>query len=273
LVLLGAGLALRPLADAVRKIEVPPGGAGRPGHLGAIVGSGMSLAALGGFRALAADLLWLKTYGAWAACDPAATQALVRLVTTIDERPLRFWLNGARIMAYDVAAWRLQSERRGPDLPAEVRRRIVDEQARAALEYLADARCHHPESAALCIEIANLHLNRQADLAAAAAWYRLAAESPGAPYYAARIHAELLQRLGRQQEAYAWLCRIHPTLPAGEKEAMAALVLRRIRDLERTLQVPETERYRHPEASPGAGRPQKRGIDSPVESPVIAGRI
>jgi hypothetical protein len=257
LVVLGAGAALRPFQVGVRKAEERPAGSRRAGHVRAIVGSGMSLAVLGGFRALAADLLWLKTYVAWAARDPAATQTLIRLVTTIDERPLGFWLNGARIIAYDVTEWRLESVNREGAAPAEVRRRIVNEQAEDALGYLADARCHHPESAALCIEIANIHLNRRADIATAAAWYRTAAESRRAPYYAARIYAELLKRLGRQQEAYAWLCRLHPTLPPGDERAMAALVLDRIRDLERALKIPASERYASPEAGGGTRRRQK----------------
>jgi len=247
-VLLGAGAVLRPIAAGMRPAGVWPARSLQAGHVRAILGSGVSLAALGGFRALVADLLWLRTYAAWAACDPTATQALIRLVTTIDDRPLCFWLNGARIMAYDVPEWRLHAGGRGTAAPAEVRRRIVDEQAQAALAYLADARCRHPDSAALCVEIANLHLNRRADIAAAAAWYRAAAESPDPPYFAARIHAELLNRLGRPQEAYAWLCRLHPTLPPGDSRAMAPLVLRRIRDLERALQVPETGRYICPDA-------------------------
>ena len=242
LAMVGAGAVLRPIGGEAR-----PAPLRRAGHAPASVGSGVSLAALGGFRALVADMLWLKAYAAWLTRDPASTQTLIRLVTTIDDRPLCFWLNGARIMAYDVAAWRLESARGDAGAPAEVRRRIVEEQAQAALDYLEEGRRHHPESAALCVEMANLHLNCRADIAAAAAWYRVAAESPDAPYFAARIHAALLVRLGRSREAHAWLCRLHPTLPSGDERAMAPLVLGRIRDLERALQIPENERYVFPD--------------------------
>jgi hypothetical protein len=250
LVLLCSGAALRPLENAVRRTTDGPDGL-RAGNVQAIVESSMSVAVLGGFRALVADLFWLKAYLAWAACDPPATETMIRLVTTIDGRPLYFWLNGARIIAYDMAQWRLDSVARGGAAPAEARKRIVDEQAEAALRFLAKARRHHPDSAALCVETANIHLNCRGDVAAAAGWYRTAAESHGAPYYAARIHAELLQRLGRQQEAYDWLRRLHPTLPPDDEKAMATLVLGRIRSLEGALKVPETRRYVVAEAGSG----------------------
>lgn len=230
---------------------------GRNRGLNAIMGQGLSVAILGGFRAVVADSLWLKAYLAWAACDAPATQATIRLVSAVDERPLIFWLNGARIMAYDVPQWRIQSaKQRGFEQPA-LRNRLVAEQAIAALEYLADARYYHPNNAALCVEIANVHLNCCDDPLSAANWYRRAAELPNAPYFAARIHAELLTRIGRRQEAYEWLCRLHPTLPPKGEGAMADVVLSRIRELEKTLQVVEEERYVAPAASPSALRSQK----------------
>jgi hypothetical protein len=53
-----------------------------------------------------------------------------------------------------------------------------------------------------------------------------------APYYAARIHAELLQSLGRPGEALVWLRRVLPGLPAGEPAARRPVVEARIRALE-----------------------------------------
>jgi hypothetical protein len=67
---------------------------------------------------------------------------------------------------------------------------------------------------------------------------------PGEPYYAARIYGELLRRLGREREAYLWLCRLHPNLPTEDPEAMAEVVLKRIRGLEEALSIPEGDKYR-----------------------------
>jgi hypothetical protein len=203
----------------------------------------------GGLRALAADGLWLRVYCAWAAHDAPRTEMLIHLTTMVDDRPLEFWINGARIIACDIPEWGLSAGE--PDrIPSEVRRRIVQSHACAGLRYLESARRCHPDSAAIWVEEGNIQLYRLRDPALAAESYRHAAELPGAPYYAARIYAELLRRLGRDQTAYAWLIRIHPTLPPDDEAAMSGLVLGRIRELEMKLGVPARERYRPPLGSP-----------------------
>ncbi len=256
--LLAAGAALQPLADSLRGAagvaEPPPAGA----RLDAMVGRGVSLAVLGGYRALAADLLWLETYVAWRAGDRSATAALIRMVTAVDERREWFWLNGARMIAYDMAHWRqAEAAADGNDSPAR-RRQIREEQAGAALDLLAEARRWHPRSAAVCMEMANIELCGRADAAAAARWYRAAAGLPGAPHCAARIFAELLRRQGRRTEAYAWLRRLHPTLRRGDPEAMPDVVLARIRELETELGIPAAARFAPPEIDLKSQRGQKK---------------
>ena len=81
------------------------------------------------------------------------------------------------------------------------------------------------------------------DLAAGAESYRRASEQPRAPYYAARLHAEVLRRQGRNAEALKWLRDLHPRLPKNDEAAAADVVLERIRDLERELEVPAESRY------------------------------
>jgi hypothetical protein len=141
----------------------------------------------------------------------------------------------------------------GYDRVPEARQRaIVAEHAEWGLAYLREARRFHPARAALEVEEANLHLNRRGDWAAAAAAYRVAAGQPDAPYYAARLHAELLRRQGSEAEALAWLREIYPTLPGAPgverpagmterewswriEQAMAGVVRERIRELEAKL--------------------------------------
>ena len=250
--LLAAGAVVQPL----RELANPAKGAARPSTPRAEgappTGPGMSAAMLGGLRGLVADGLWLKTYLAWADRDRVATERLIRLVTMVDDRPVYFWLNGARMIAYDITEWRRAARPPGSD-GVEDDRRLVEEQARAALSYLAEARERYPDNAAICVEMANLHLYKRGDLSTAAEWYRRAAGLPDAPGYAARIYGELLRRLGRKREAYAWLCQLHPDLPSDDPEAMADVVLGRIRGLEEALGVPEGDRYR-----PVSGRAEIR---------------
>ena len=180
----------------------------------AAAGQGVTLALLGGFRALVADAAWIQMYARWEKRDLPGTETLVRFVTTIDPRPVYFWLNGARVVAYDFPAWRIQAAGGYDAVPEAVQRRISHEQARAALRHLATAMVFHPESTELWVERANIEMNRLGDLVAAAESYRRAWELPGAPFYVARLHAEVLRRAGRKAEALAWLVKLHPTLPA-----------------------------------------------------------
>lgn len=211
--------------------------------VGGAVGQGVAAGLLGGFRALAADFLWLKASAGWEDNDLPATQTLIKSVTAIDPRPLYFWINGARMIAYDMPHWRIAQAGGFDAVPSVVRRRIDEEQARVALALLAEARRVHPASPAVLIEIADIHLRRLGDVATAADYYGLATAMPGAPHYAARVQAALLRMLGRPREALDRLVRLHPTLPADDPEAMPGIVLARIRELEDELGVPVDARY------------------------------
>lgn len=195
-------------------------------------------ALLGGFRAAAADVAWLHASAAAERRNGPVAEAWLHLVTVLDPRPVYFWVNGARIMAYDIPRWRIEAECDGQDVPAAVQRRIRAEQAKRAVRFLDEARGFHPASAALWIERANIQLNQLGDVAGAAESYRRASEQPDAPYFAARLHAEMLRRLGRKHEALAWLVQLLPRLPATDEAAGAELVRERIRELEREMAGP-----------------------------------
>jgi hypothetical protein len=212
----------------------------------AAAGPSATLAILGGFRVLVADATWIRLYALWETRDLSAVDTLVHVVPSIDPRPEYFWLNGARIIAHDFLAWRIEAAGGYGSVAEAEQARLAREQAGQALAHLENAMRFHPHSAGLWIERANLELNALHDVAAAATSYRRAAEQPGAPYYAARLHAEMLRRLGREADALAWLVQLHPRLPRGDEAAAADLVLERIRTLERRLAVPAEHAYRPP---------------------------
>ncbi len=209
-------------------------------------GQGVTLALLGGFRALVADATWIRMYALWEKRDLPGTETLLKLVPAIDPRPVYFWLNGARILAYDLPVWRIERAGGYDAVLPEAQERIGREQGQRGVQHLEAAMRFHPASADIWIERANIELNRLRDVTAAAESYRRAWEQPRAPYYAARMHAELLRRSGRTREALAWLVQLHPALPAGE-EAGGTVVLGRIRELERALDVPAGQAYRPPQ--------------------------
>ncbi len=216
--LLGAVWALRPVESRLLPPVLLPSAA--------LAGSGGTLAVLGGMRTVLAGGFWLRTNLAWERRDASATTALLHLTVAADERPLTFWLNGARMIAYDLPQWA------PADAPVAVQQRNAGEQARTALAFLERGLRSHGPAAELYIEMANIHLHRLHDLENAARCYRLAAEQSGAPYYAARIHAELLRELGRPAEALAWLQLILPGLPRDDPAARRDVVIQRIKELE-----------------------------------------
>ncbi|MDI1335718.1 MAG: hypothetical protein PSU94_05985 [Lacunisphaera sp.] len=221
-VLVATAVVLRPLEQSLASTG------GHVEQLAALAGRGGALAVLGGLRSVVAGGFWLQANLAWERRDAPATTALLGLTVAADERPLYFWLNGARMLAYDLPEWPLAA---AP--PAAVRQKVRADYARQALLFLEQGRRWHGAAAALLIEMGNIHLRRTGDLESAARCYRQAAELPGAPYYAARIHGELLRELGRPAEALAWLRQVLPKLPADDPAARRGVVLERIAVLER----------------------------------------
>jgi tetratricopeptide (TPR) repeat protein len=213
----------------LRALEQPAPAVLRAEQMAALAGQGGLPAVLGGLRPAVAGGFWLRANLAWERRDAAATAALLELTVAADERPSYFWLNGARMLAYDVPEWLPATA------PTAVRQQVSEVQAQRALDFLAKGLRWHGVDADLYVEQANIHLRRRGDLESAARCYRLAAGQPGAPYYAARLHADLLIQLGRPQEALAWLRQILPTLPADDPAARRDVVQARIRALEREV--------------------------------------
>ncbi len=215
----------------MQPLEREPADPVRPAR--ALAGLGATLAVLGGFRALAADVLWLKANLAWERRDLAATDALLRATAAADARAAYYRLNGARIMAYDMPGWRTP-----PDAPAAVRAQYAAEQAEQALTFLAEGAAQHGPEAEHFIEMARICQQSLGDLPRAAGYYRRAAELPGAPYYAGRLHIELLARSGRLREARDWLRDWLPRLPADDAAAERGRMEARLAELERMIEAP-----------------------------------
>lgn len=243
LILVLFGLVTRPIeAPAWQVVK-----AGQPEmNLEAIegaLGQGLVIGVLGGFRAILADFLWIRTNTIWERRDRVKLDAMVRLVTTLDPRPEFFWINGSRMIAYDVPNWRIREEG-GYDAVPELRQQAIDrEQSGQAFELLDKALEFHPDKAKLYLEKGQIYLNRLKDYVNAAKWFLEASRQEDAPYFAARIYAELLRRQGKDAEAYAYLKDLHGALP-DVPFAQKGILIERIRELEKTLQVPFWERFR-----------------------------
>lgn len=180
-------------------------------------------------RALAADVSWLQANLAWEAHDEDRARAWSGAAIAARPDSHYFRVNAARMRAFDFPAWR---EARAPEAPASVRQRWREDLAEEALTLLAAGTA--PEAERL-IEAGNIVLHACRDPERAADFYRRAAERPGAPWHAGRIHAELLRQTGRSREALAWLRAWLPRLPAGDPSAQRERVEARIAEIEREL--------------------------------------
>lgn len=237
------GLLTRPLeAPAWQRVQ-----SGQPelklAQMEGALGQGLIIGMLGGFRAIMADFLWIQTNTVWERRERAKLDSMIRLVTSIDPRPAFFWINSARMIAYDVPNWRIREEGGYQAVP-EARQAAIDrEQAEQAFAHLQRALEFHPQNPHLYLEIGQIYLNRLDDPAQAAPWFLRASEQPGAPYFAARIYAQLLRRQGQHAEAYDFLKGLFRRLPDDDPYAQKDIILERIRDLEQTLGLPSSEAF------------------------------
>ncbi len=199
------------------------------------LGQGVLVGFLGGFRTIIADFMYIRMNSYWEQRDRPKTESMIQLITAVDPRPMFFWRNGAKIIAYDIPVWRLREQGYFEDVPEGVRRRVNAEQAERGLAVLDRALEFHPDNALLYLEKAQIYLGRLEDRSTAAEYYLKASQMPNAPYYAARIYAEMLRQLGRKEEALAHLKSILPDLPADVPAAQRSVVLHRINELEREI--------------------------------------
>jgi hypothetical protein len=250
LIMVLTGLLTRPMEGYAWKVIK----SGQPemkleGIEGAL-GQGLVIGMLGGFRAIIADFLWIRTNTIWENRDRVKLDTMIRLTTTIDPRPDFFWINGARMIAYDVPNWRIKEEGGYFNLPESRQQQISYEQAEQAFKLLETARKFHPDKARFYLETGQIYMNRLKQNLKAAEWFLIASQKPDAPYYAARIYAELLRREGKKKEAYAFLKQLYRDLP-DEPLAQKPVVLDRIREFEVALKVPVWERFKPDDAMIG----------------------
>ena len=201
---------------------------------------GIVMATLGGFRSLIADIQWLKTMYSWEKEDKAKTIGHIQFTLSLDPRPTFFWLNGARMIAYDMRHWDI-----GPvTSPQELREEEI-RLASLAIDLLKYAMQYHPETVSFPIEIAHIYLNRLGNLEMAAEYYHRAyTQYQEPPYYVGRLHALILAQMGRNEEAYKFLTNLFRELPSGDIYANKPLILQRIRTLEKRLNLPKSQRFR-----------------------------
>ncbi len=185
----GGGASARGWNEEWRSPPVP--GSGAPAAIGL----------LREFRIALADIAWVRMSHCWEECDPVGTLRGLRLATTLNPGSLYFCLNGARILAYDFAAWRIQGAEAVGHVPEAEKERIAREQGREAVRFLEAGIFRFPGKALPLIELAQVKLRCLHDSKGAAEAFARAADCRDAPDYASRIAAELHRDGGELQMA------------------------------------------------------------------------
>jgi hypothetical protein len=194
------------------------------------------VAALGGFRSVVADFLFIQAHAAWERTEWSRMLLLFRQITTLQPRAILFWDMAAWHMAWNasLAAANDQSQ---PRLALRVK--AQREYFAIGKDFLERGIRNNPERPQLYESLARLHREKYNDHARASEFFAKAASLPGAPSYAKRFSAyELSYCEGREREAYE---RLRQLYDSGEQERLPTLI-GRLKFLEEKLNIPQDQR-------------------------------
>lgn len=209
------------------------------------------VAALSGFRALMADLLWIRAGTAFDRTEWPRMQMLLHAATQLQPRAVVFWEMAHFHMAYDAAHSMRLNVRQQPS--SALRRAAELDYVRIGENFLKEGLVYNPESATLWQRLGELYGRRMNDPARASEAYAEAARKPGALKFLRRMSAyELAKVPGKEREAYE---RLRSLYLEGEQERLPNLV-RLLAQLEEKLAVPEASRVYSLPSAPGPGGTQ-----------------
>ncbi|MDQ6911370.1 MAG: hypothetical protein M3128_00660 [Verrucomicrobiota bacterium] len=194
------------------------------------------IAALSGFRALVADVLFIQAHVAWERTDWPRVLLLFREVTTLQPHAILFWDMAAWHMAWNASTAALHDQAQ----PSQARRmKAQREYFDLGRDFLEDGIRNNPDSAKLCEALARLFRDKYKDHERASDYFLAASQKPGAMSYVKRFSAyELSYCEGREREAYD---RLRALYDEGEHERLPSLIAR-LKFLEEKLNIPLDQR-------------------------------
>lgn len=197
------------------------------------LGQGLALAALGGFRGLAANALMLQAHGAWEEQQWVRVRSTLEMATLLQPRAALFWDLASWHLAWNaaVAAERYSGESN------ETRRRIEARKwVEAGRDLLERGTRAVPEKALLFQRLGDLYWQRLADYQAAAACYREALQKGDAPAYLERFVGYALDKAGDKQGALEYFRELRNSMGKHpDPQRKPDVVEREIRKLEKEI--------------------------------------
>ncbi|MGA3171533.1 MAG: hypothetical protein ABSE62_11020 [Chthoniobacteraceae bacterium] len=199
------------------------------------------LAALGGFRALVADGLWIQAHIDWTQTAWGKMLFIFNNVTALQPRNIMFWDMSAWHMAYNASAAALQDTTQ-PRMALRLKHQ--HEYFLIGKDLLERGIANNPDRYKLYESLGNIERDKLMDHCAAAVQFAKAAQFSDAPDYERRFAAyELSYCPGHERESYEKLLALYKI---GEKEWLPTL-LSRLKILQEQLNIPEARRIKIPE--------------------------
>jgi hypothetical protein len=227
------------------RLRLKFGGAQVTRQMRDIIGQGMAIGLLAGFRGIVADFLWIQSHGHWEKKEWLQQYNQMQVVTTLQPQSVLFWDAGAWHMAWNIGyAERIDTN--NYTLAQGIKReRVWHERGR---QFLLRGLQNLPNRYELYFKLGWLYDQKFKDPCLAAEQYGLAARFADAPTYVSRMHCRKLAECGKLAESYqCWKAlwfQDHQKVPQ-----IWSIVEREIRQIEKELNIPDTQRI-FPRQSP-----------------------
>ena len=199
------------------------------------------IAALGGFRSLVADVLWIEAMTDWEQVEYGKMNVKFSTVTTLVPHNVMFWDMAGWHMAYNASVAAMD-DRTEPKIA--VRKKRQREYFLLGKDYIERGIANNPQSAILNHQLGEIYQRKFEDHLAASAAYERAAACPDALSYEKRMAAyELAKVPGYEREAWQ---RLRALYDMGPQERLPTLE-KDLRELEEKLGLPPEQRvYKAP---------------------------
>ena len=160
----------------------------------------LSFFLLGGMSSLAAEIMVLDATNAWAKRDWPLAERRWQMVTTLNPRRVNYWVNAARDMSVNAAAYAFNND----ELDERERVTLSKSYFERGVQFLQDGIAHHPDSALLRISLGDTYaaLNRFPSFTRAAHAYHEAVEHGATGLYRRQEFYNLCRIRGREQDAW-----------------------------------------------------------------------
>ncbi len=199
------------------------------------------IAAMGGFRSLVADLLWIEAMTDWERVEYGKMNLKFGTATTLEPHNVMFWDMAAWHMAYNASV-AVMDDPKEPKLGVKKKRQR--EYFLLGKDYAERGIANNPQSYVLNHMLGEIEQRKFENHLAASIAYDKAAACPHALTYEKRDAVyELAKVPGREREAWQ---RLRALYDMGPQERLPT-VEKDLRELEEKLQLPQEQRiYKTP---------------------------